>query len=120
MLLWGEGCFGGCRCVGTFAPPCRKKVSAVVGRAGKRRLVSCKAIVPSTTQKPLDMPKNQEISGTDMVSVTCYGQTRTMTRKEAIDRYLEAMQFSEGSERDRYCTIYFQLLDGEIECSDTE
>lgn len=54
----------------------------------------------------------------DKVSVTCYGQTKTMTRRQAVAKYYEAMQCSEGSERDRYCAIYFQLLDGETECSD--
>ena len=54
----------------------------------------------------------------DMVKVTCYKTTQTMTRDDAIQFYLKAIRCSEGSERDRYMNIYLQLLDGEKECSD--
>lgn len=54
----------------------------------------------------------------DMVNVTCYKKTTTMTRHDAIQFYLKAMRCSEGSERSRYTNIYLQLLDGNKDCSD--
>jgi hypothetical protein len=54
----------------------------------------------------------------DIVTITCYNQTETMERSKAIKKYLEAMRNSEGSERERYENIYFDLIDGETNCSD--
>ena len=48
----------------------------------------------------------------DIVQVTCYGSTETMTRAKAIAKYYECIFCSEGAERDRYVEIYGQLLDG--------
>ena len=52
------------------------------------------------------------------VRVTCYRKTETMTRGEAIDEYYEAMLCCEGSEGERYTTIYCQLMEGLTEVSD--
>lgn len=52
------------------------------------------------------------------VTVTCYGQKETMNREEAIDKYYEGMIVCDGSEAERYQSIYCQLMDGETEVSD--
>lgn len=54
----------------------------------------------------------------EKVKVTCYRKTEIMTRREAMQFYYEGMQCSEGSEHERYETIFFQLLEGHMECSD--
>lgn len=48
----------------------------------------------------------------DPVQVTCYGQTKTWERKDAINFFLEGMMSSDGSERERYANIYCQLVAG--------
>lgn len=40
------------------------------------------------------------------------------SQKDALDFYTDCMRNSEGSERDRYANIFFQLLDGETVCFD--
>lgn len=54
----------------------------------------------------------------EKVKVTCYRQTEIMTRREAMEFYYEGMCCSEGSEHERYETIFFQLMKGYTECSD--
>lgn len=54
----------------------------------------------------------------DPVRVTCYRQTKTWEREDAIAFYLDCMMNSEGSERDRYCEIYYQLINGAKEARD--
>ena len=54
----------------------------------------------------------------DMVQITCYGTTETMTRQQGIAKYGEAMLWCEGSERERYAQILGELLAGYTECSD--
>lgn len=54
----------------------------------------------------------------DIVTIHCYNQVEKMTRKEAIAKYLEGMRECEGSERERYTNIYFDLIDGKMECFD--
>lgn len=54
----------------------------------------------------------------EMVSVTCYGITETMTRQKALEKYREGAACCDGSEAERYSTIVMQLLDGETECYD--
>ena len=54
----------------------------------------------------------------DLVKITCYRRTEVMERKDAIAKYLEAMAWSDGSERDRYVNIYLGLISGEKEVSD--
>lgn len=48
----------------------------------------------------------------EQVRVTCYRKTETMTRRKAIKEFEEGMRCCDGSERDRYTSIYFQLMDG--------
>lgn len=59
-----------------------------------------------------------QIKCEDPVKVTCYGQTKTWERKDALKYFLDGARFCEGSERDRYFTIYCQLLDGAKEAHD--
>lgn len=54
----------------------------------------------------------------DPVRVTCYGQTKTWERKDAMEFFLEGMHCCEGSERDRYVNIYYQLARGAKEAYD--
>lgn len=54
----------------------------------------------------------------EQVEVTCYRQTETMTRREAMEKYYEGMKHSEGSEHERYETIFFQLLEGRMTATD--
>jgi hypothetical protein len=56
----------------------------------------------------------------DIVVIECYGQIETMERQKAIEKYYEGMVCCEGSERDRYVTIYEKLMNGEKICSDTD
>ena len=54
----------------------------------------------------------------DLVKVTCYGRTETLTRNEALKKYSEAILWSDGSERDRYAQIVAELVDGWSTVSD--
>lgn len=54
----------------------------------------------------------------EKVTVTCYNQTETMTRRKALEEYYEAMIWTEGAEHERYETIFFQLMAGKKACSD--
>lgn len=54
----------------------------------------------------------------ERVRVICYGKLERMTRKEAIDKYLEGMNVCDGSEADRYRNIYCQLMAGHKYVSD--
>lgn len=49
----------------------------------------------------------------DMVTIKCYGTTKTYTRDDALDKFLEYMCMSEGSEHDRYTNIFIALKCGE-------
>lgn len=60
------------------------------------------------------------MKNSDIVKVTCYGETKTYTRKEAMELFLEAMMCSEGAERERYSRIYFALSAGLNKVSDGE
>lgn len=48
----------------------------------------------------------------DPVRITCYGETKTWERANAIKFFLDGARFCEGSEHERYFNIYCQLLDG--------
>ena len=49
----------------------------------------------------------------DSVKTICYGQEQIWdSRQEAEDFFLEGMLSSEGSERDRYSTIFLKLKEG--------
>jgi hypothetical protein len=52
------------------------------------------------------------------VTITCYNKTRKLTRRSALKYFMQGMQCSDGSEHDRYETIFFQLLEGNMVCSD--
>ena len=54
----------------------------------------------------------------DLVEITCYGQTQTWEREKAKAFFLECMCNSEGSENERYSTIYCGLMNGEKKISD--
>lgn len=55
----------------------------------------------------------------EVCTITCYGQTSKMKRKEAIDSFMEGMLMSEGSERERYANIYAGLVHGRTDVSDS-
>ena len=55
------------------------------------------------------------------IVTVCYGQKQKWnSRKEAEMYFLEGMMNSDGSERERYTTIYLKLLSGEKVCTDSE
>lgn len=60
------------------------------------------------------------MKNSDIVEVTCYGKTKTYTRKEAMEHFLEGMMCSEGAERERYTRIYCALSAGLNKVSDGE
>lgn len=55
----------------------------------------------------------------DVVSITCYNKTENMRRRDALEKFYEGMMCSEGSEHERYETLFFQLLEGRMKCSDS-
>ena len=56
----------------------------------------------------------------EQVKVTCYRETETMKRRDAIAYYQEGMLSCDpgSSECERYTTIFCQLLEGRMVCSD--
>lgn len=53
------------------------------------------------------------------VKTICYGQEQIWdSREEAEEFFLKGMFSSEGSERDRYSTIFLKLKEGQEVCSD--
>ena len=52
------------------------------------------------------------------VKITCYNKTKVYTRREGLTFYYDCMINSEGAEHERYETIFFQLMEGFMECSD--
>ena len=47
------------------------------------------------------------------VTTVCYGEEKVWdSRQEAMDYFLEGVMACDGSERDRYATIYSQLAEG--------
>ena len=52
------------------------------------------------------------------VKIKCYGTFEIRTRREALEHYYEMMRGSEGSEHERYESIFFQLLLGRDYCTD--
>ena len=54
----------------------------------------------------------------EQVRVTCYGKTKTWVREKAIDEFYEGMMCCDGSEAERYKTIYCQLMEGHTVVSD--
>ena len=63
----------------------------------------------------------REVNRMEKIITVCYGQRQEWnSRKEAEMYYLEGMMNSDGSERERYTTIYLKLLSGEEVCTDSE
>ena len=56
----------------------------------------------------------------DEVEITCYGKKETMKRQEAIAFYREAMEGSDGCEKERYTNIYLGLMSGATVVLDEE
>ena len=56
----------------------------------------------------------------DIVQVKCYNNTKEYKRSEALKSFKECIEWSEGSEQERYINIYLQLLNGKTYCSDEE
>lgn len=57
----------------------------------------------------------------DSVKTICYGKEELWdSRKDAADFFLQAIAGSEGSECERYTTIYTKLVEGLDVCSDGE
>ena len=55
----------------------------------------------------------------DSVTTVCYGEEKLWdSREEAKDFFLEALKATEGSERERYATIYAKLIIGKNYCTD--
>lgn len=55
------------------------------------------------------------------IKVTLYGMVHEYdTMEEAREYMLSSMANSEGSEQDRYTTVYIQLMEGKTEASDDE
>lgn len=53
------------------------------------------------------------------VTVKCYGKEEVWEdREQAKDFYLEGMMNSDGSEHDRYTSIYLQIMNGLNYCTD--
>ena len=66
-----------------------------------------------------ELMKRMGINEDDAVITICYGKREEWkTRREAKEFYLQAMMGSEGSENQRYTTIYQKLSIGMKECSD--
>lgn len=63
----------------------------------------------------LAMPKSCK------VTTVCFGKKKVwFDCEEAKDFFLEAMMNSDGSEHDRYSSIYIQLMNGLPFCTDEE
>ncbi len=58
----------------------------------------------------------------EQVTVTCYRQKETMTRRKALEEYEEGMACCDpgSSEYCRYSTIYWRLMDGLTEVDDND
>ena len=64
----------------------------------------------------MTFPNKKQLA--EKVSILCYNEIETMTREEALDKYRECVEYSDGCERERYVNIFFQLLDGCSICRD--
>lgn len=55
----------------------------------------------------------------EAIKIICYGQEEIYTdRKKAMQFYMNCADNSEGSERERYINILFDLMDGKSLCTD--
>lgn len=56
-----------------------------------------------------------------VVTTVCYGKEEQWDdRAEAARSFLNAMMNSEGSERERYSNVYFEIIQGLNCCTDSE
>lgn len=63
--------------------------------------------------------RNKRKNKKEIITVMCYDKEEIWgDRKEAMDFYLECMNFSDGVERERYSTILEQLMIGNTYCTD--
>lgn len=56
--------------------------------------------------------------GNEMITVRCYYKEEKITRAEAIKKYTEGYECSEGSERERYMEILMDLMNEKDYCDD--
>ena len=101
-----------------------KETEWVIGDAILNYLGESIIDVAATLEKELNEPKDSTLSGLaesklgEEVTVICYRAKEKMTRRAALEKYYEGMKFSEGSEHERYETIFFQLLEGKMVADD--
>lgn len=63
--------------------------------------------------------RNKRKNKKEIITVMCYDKEEIWgDRKEAMDFYLECMNFSDGAERERYSTILEQLMTENTYCTD--
>ena len=48
----------------------------------------------------------------DIVTVLCYNREKRYKRSEALKEFRECMLYCDGSERDRYTSVYMGLEEG--------
>ena len=54
----------------------------------------------------------------ETVIIECYWTKDKIKRREDVEKYYDCMKNSEGHEHERYETIFFQLMEGYMKCSD--
>ena len=60
-----------------------------------------------------------EVETLDSVTTVCYGEEKVWdSRNEAKDFFLEGLNATDGSERERYAAIYTKLILGKNYCTD--
>ena len=137
LLNYGSAAIGKGKLTGQqFADECRKiwsdsnKVNLHYYKLFERYVVSieykkngrCKVVL--TADVDGSDKKNEygltEAQMREKVTITCYRETETMTRRKAIRFYRTGMMSCDpgSSECERYTTIYCQLTSGCMECSD--
>lgn len=75
----------------------------------------------TTKARAIPVLKGKNIPVIEKVMTICYDTKRVWdSREEAMKHFLECMNYSEGSERDRYVNIYTKLAEGMMICSDED
>ncbi len=60
-----------------------------------------------------------DFKNSDGVTTVCYGKVQEWkSRSEAKNHFLDAMQNSDGSERERYSIVYLKMVLGYSYCTD--
>ena len=72
-------------------------------------LATARTFIKELQDKVAELSKEEK---DDLVSITCYNDTKKMKRSEAIKRFEEYILYSEGSERDRYVSVVAGLKAG--------